>query len=61
MSSFARFCLCALTSGALLFPCERQERLRENIRSMEKVVGENPLLQRYLKDLDKEEDGASPR
>ena len=32
-----------------------QERLRENIRSMEKV-GTNALLTRYLKDLDKEED-----
>jgi len=33
-----------------------QERLRENIRSLEKV-GKNTLTDRYLKDLDKEEDG----
>ena len=32
-----------------------QDRLRENIRSMEKV-GSNKLTDRYLKDLDKEED-----
>ena len=34
---------------------KNQDRLRENIRSMEKV-GSNKLLERYLKDLDKEED-----
>jgi hypothetical protein len=34
---------------------KNQERLRENIRSLEKV-GDNPLLRRYLSDLDKEED-----
>jgi len=33
-----------------------QERLRENIRSLEKV-GKNALTDRYLTDLDKEEDG----
>jgi len=34
---------------------KNQDRLRENIRSMEKV-GSNKLTERYLKDLDKEED-----
>jgi hypothetical protein len=34
---------------------KNQERLRENIKSLEKV-GDNPLLRRYLSDLDKEED-----
>ena len=35
---------------------KNQDRLRENIRSLEKV-GTNALTTRYLKDLDKEEDG----
>ena len=35
---------------------KNQDRLRENIRSLEKV-GQNALTTRYLKDLDKEEDG----
>ena len=34
-----------------------QTRLRENIKSLEKV-GKNALTDRYLTDLDKEEDGA---
>ena len=39
---------------------KNQDRLRSNIKSMEKVTdskgASNPLTQRYLKDLDKEED-----
>ena len=35
---------------------KNQERLRENIRSMEKVQGENKLVGRYLQDLNTEED-----
>ena len=42
--------LCAVSEAF-----KNQDRLRENIRSMEKV-GSNKLLERYLKDLDKEED-----
>ncbi|CAE8606775.1 unnamed protein product [Polarella glacialis] len=34
---------------------ENQERLRENIRSMEKVSGTSRLLERYMNDMDKEE------
>ena len=43
--------LCAVSEAF-----KNQDRLRENIRSMEKV-GSNKLTERYLKDLDKEEDG----
>ena len=42
--------LCAVSEAF-----KNQDRLRENIRSMEKV-GTNKLTDRYLKDLDKEED-----
>jgi len=45
----------AAASARIAEAFKNQDRLRENIRSMEKV-GSNKLTDRYLKDLDKEED-----